>query len=461
MMSLLKKYSRQAIFLYDGLKWHGRVFRWEKNNWKHVEAISHKSGNPGELPGELIDFASNNSAKRVRILIPCEVHNIQVELPDDIEEDELRTALKYELSNEIDIDSHDICIAAARASCFSMGGQESSYLVSYFETNRLEKYEKLCKKNRLTFDGLGPLELGILSFHAQQNPKAQMLFLYAKNGIHVHPANELIPFRIYSIPFGTDPLEDSSRDEERISHTKKQFQYSRTDIHICSTQKPNEDRKRLFQSLFSNDTKVEYIDFSEIATRLAMNVARGRLTGHVNGGYAITALNKAKKAPYRTGTWLLITILTITGIYIGLRRHSFKQQLASANQRKQAWAELVKERSRLESNVEQLLQSRNHNMAMKELMQKPVITNGFLAILEVLAENIPPYTCVTSIIENKDKYYEIKGLTRYQEGLIGLNKAMASAMKEYGFGIELGQIEQSQGGLKDEKIFSCRIIVQR
>jgi len=454
-----KKHSRQTVFLYDGRTWYGRIFTWRKRSWECIESVSQLSQSPWKLPGELLSIAATHSVRRVRALLPNDVHSIQIELPSDIEPEEIHTALAYEVANEVGLDAHMVRLAAVRTSQFRMGGQEDALLATGFEEQQLVQYNRACKKEGLDFDGIGALELAALNCHARREPNARLLLLRPQSGFYVTPGTEAAPFSVQSVSFGVEPLEDASRDEERISHAAKRFRCSKAHVRIWCTQMPSEIRKQQLQNAFGSGVGLEYVDFADQITEIATHAAWQGQVGQVTCGCALVAMRKVNKSPYRVGTWLFLMILAMTGMYIGLRWHTFQEQLAIADQRATAWSELQQERKRLAAEVNRYRNNQSRCVAMEQLMQKRILPQGLEAILGALEKSMPPYTRITSIVQTSEREFEISGTTHYQEGLIGLNRALRAALTSYGFVVEPGQIKSAEDSdIRQETQFICRIV---
>ncbi len=452
------KHSNQAIFLYEGTTWYGRIFAWKKRSWECIESVSHLSPHHRDLPDELLAFAADHSTDRVRILLPAEIHTIQIALPSDIEPEEIHTALAYEVANEVGIDAHMVRLAAVQSSKFCMGGTDDTLLTCSFEIDQLSQYEKACKKNGMTFEGVGSIELGVLNCHARRESGARLLLLREKNGFSASPKTDILPFSVHSIPFGVEPSKETARDQERFSRAAKQFQHTQTDIHVWCSQPLSEERKQQLEQAFGSNTSIEYVDLADEITQIVTHAAYQGNVGQITCGCAMVSTPRVNSAPYRVGTWLFLMILAMTGMYIGLRWHTFHQQLSEANQRKEAWAALEQERKKLDGQVDSLKDFQMRCSKIDKLMKKPVLPKGTVTVLNALSAHMPPYTRITSLIERSNGHYEIQGTTQYQEGLIELHTALTEALRQYGLEVQPGKVEPSDDQYRREMLFSIRIL---
>jgi hypothetical protein len=392
--------------------------------------------------------------------LPNDVHSVQIQLPDDFEPEEIHTALAHEVAAEMGMDASAIRLAAVKASQFCMGGEENTLLTSVFETQQLVQYDQACRKAGLVFDGVGAVELAVLNGHARREPNARLLLLRAHSGFYAGPATEVAPFGTYAVSFGVESQEDAVRDTERISRMARQFRHSHTPVHIWCTHALSATRKEQLQDAFGTDVALQYVDFADMVTPISTHAAWQHQVGRVTCGCALVGMRKTPKSPYRVGTWLFLAIVVMTAAYIGLRWQTFRRQLAATEQRTYAWNELEQERKSLNAQVTQLRETQSRCVAMEQLMGEPVVPAYLGTVLATLAEHMPPYTRITSIVETADRHCEIRGTTQFQEGLIELNQALGEALRPHSLVVEPGQVKQAARDAQRERQFVCRIFPQ-
>ncbi len=453
----LKKQTPVAMVIHDGFEWHVYLYFMEEGAWHSGKTAVFQGRNPHQLPENLTAFAAENGAQRVRILIPSEVYTIGIELPEDCEPEEANSALSYELEGETELEAHAMRLAAVRADRFRMGGTTNNVLSTPFEISLIRTFDDACRAGGLDFEGLGAMELAVLSYHARNFGEARFLLLRQQNCFYVTPATQSLPFAAQSIPVSFSP-EDAAGHPERYERIKRRFK-THTDLPVViwSPVPPDEACLKLVREAAGEQTKILVGRIHDHTAKIARHAAVSRKVGNLFNGCALVGKGQKPKDPHRIGTWLFFSILILCVLTLGMRYLDMRWGLGKANARKAAWETLEKQRKNLKNKADNLRDERNNCQAVdQELSNVQYLPKGLLEILEMLRKEMPMYTRLVRLYQNNEGVLVLEGSTFYPEAIDLLSQAMCRVIQPLGLHVEPMGIEGED--LNGELRFTYQII---
>lgn len=444
-MKLLSGKNRQAIFVFDGHRWCLKIMSFQRRRWTCIESVVELAKPLQVLPEELLAMAVTHSAVKVKILQPCDVHNIEISLPEDLDDEEIQTALVYELASNVEHDPTQTRAAATRASSLSLGAAENQMLIGTFSDSQLEKIHEACTQEKLKFAGIGSLELAFLQYHGTVAPSATFVLLYDHKGIYVSPGHDLVEFSLHTLGFGSAPSKDSNRDREKIARFARLFSINKCKaVKIYCASPLVSARKDELDEAFGIDADAEYVDIQDVLDDVVSKAALSK-PDKLEGVCSLVSRRKPPKPPYRAGTWMFCAIIFMTLLYIVLRWWALEQEIATAKDRAARWKKIENKRESLQKEAQSLRDKRDEYVKIIEFMKTEIAPFALKNIFIVLSENIPPYTHISAIKGGAESSYTISGYTKYQEGLIQLNHALKKEMNRLGLQVRPGDVKPVEG----------------
>ena len=421
------------MLVYDGNTWYARIFIWSHKHWKCVEEISAVSEVRDSIPTKILDFAKRNKAKRVRVLRPAEMHQVELQLPADIEPEEIHTAISSQIENEADLEPGAARFASVKINQFGLGGHSDAIVSTSFGIEIINKYKAQCAEAKLTFDGIGSVELASLACQARLEPNARFLIMRENESFYVCPESNNAPFFSQTFTFGVTPDTDSQRDQDRLDRAAKTFRRSTEHIHIWATSELSNNRKAQIQEAFTDDAAIEYIHFSERVTQLATHATWHNNHGNINSGCALIDAPKKAKSPYRSGTWLMFAILLFSLAGMFLIYHKNKASLDSKKEQIAKWEERLALRKKLSAKLKVLRTAQSKSRKTVALMKQPTVSKELITILYTLAKKHPEdYTRIYKITQVADRKFKIEGMSPAEKTPTLIASILEKALGKYG-----------------------------
>jgi hypothetical protein len=447
-----KRRSRVAVLLHDGTAWHAQVFAFGRPHWRSVTSMAIGGHNPRVLPEPLLDFADKHGARRVRLVLPQNIHTLKMELPADAEAEELQTAMAFELGGETGAAVEALRVAAARAETFRMGAAPDMLLAASFDEAALEQYVAACRAAGLDFDGAGALELAALAVHAERQPKARLLLLRHDTTFYAVPATEVSPMTAGPVAFAAGEEAYAELDEERYERIIRRFNlHLMLPMSICCLPMPSENHKQQLRELAGGRADVEFRDLGAEFEHLARQVAETAEIGYPAGGGAVVGTRPPEKDPHRAGTWLFFLLLLTTIASLGLYWYLLRTDLEMLKIKAEAWEAIQGKRKLLEQQHDGLRVERSRcEQTVRLLESKSPLPKGLLPLLDALDRAIPEFTRVTSIDEDGQGGFLVRGHTAVQDRLSDLEKTLLAEMAKLGLLVEQRHLAPIEGSLECE-----------
>ncbi len=452
-----KKQTPLAMVIHDGSEWHVYLYSLNDGSWQRGKTGRFPGRNPHLLPEKLTAFAAEHGAQRVRILIPSEVYTIGIELPEDHEPEEAHTALAFELEGETELEVHAMRLAAVRADRFRMGGTSNNVLATPFENSLIQAFDDACRAEGLNFEGVGSMELAVLNYHARNFVEARCLLLRRQSSFYVIPATQGMPFAAQSIPATFSP-DDAAEHQERYERVKRRFKtHADLPLVVWSAGPPDDERRVIISTVAGEQVETTVENIHDSIAEIALHAASAREVGTMFNGCALVGKSEKPKDPYRAGTWIFFGILVMCFLTLGVRYLDMRSDLAVARAREAAWRELEQKRKTLKSKADGMLDERNNCLAIvRQLSGGRNLPAGMLELLDMLRKEMPMYTRLIRLHQNKKGILVLEGTTFYQQAIDILSQSMCRAMQPLGLHVEPVGIEGKE--LNGELRFTFRIV---
>ncbi|MDR1270545.1 MAG: hypothetical protein LBK82_13570 [Planctomycetaceae bacterium] len=438
------KYSRVAVFLYDGNQWYAYVLTYQKSFWQTVAQTTQASKNPRQIPPQLLEFAEKNNAKRVRVVLPQSVHKIDnVELPYDAAPEEIQTIIASQFIQNTGQEFGTIRVASSFADSFHMGGTNETLYAAGFELAQLELYEKLCQSVGLRFDGCGSLEIATLAIGSRFHDECRFLILRRDSSFYAVGATEQLPMMTSMISLARSN-DERGRDTERLQGTARRLNAQKSiPLQIFFSSEIDEKRIKELQNIIDSDTAVTFTELSEIAEEIARETAAVTESSVPANGTTLVGIPEKEKSPYRVGTWIFGLALFFAVFFTIVTYCKLQSDLNTINTKTAEWEKLRAERKKLNDKLAAIDTQRNKNEKIILLLnRKNPLPEVLVPLLLELNANMPVYTRLTEIEQIAENELLLTGYTLYQDGFLQLRPRLNQKMNEYHTLVEQKTLEK-------------------
>ncbi|MFW5922857.1 MAG: hypothetical protein ACOCSQ_00575 [Planctomycetota bacterium] len=455
---IFRRRKPMVIALHAGRRWYAVVYRYHDGEW-HPETREHyEYPNARQLPDEMLSWAVEQEATRLRVVIHGDVHTMEMDLPEDAESEEIHTAITYEAAPQLDVDAHLLRVSAVRTDQYRMGGDPDVVAIAGYEQPLLEQYAEDCDRHGLDFEGVAPLELVALNRHARISSTERLVVLRQHAGFLAVPAGEDSDFFLGMLAFGADPM-DEEAEEERIARSQRSFRIGPdTPVHVVSTHPLSDKRIETLQRVVGEDIELHVESMEEFAPAMLKHVVLAD-AGRTDHGSAVVNLPPEPVDPRRYGTWGCAAIVLISAALLGFVWSQHLNRLQQANEHKERWTRLKEKRREAENRYEKLTEERSMLEKTDRILRetKP-LPAGILSLLKVLTSDMPPYTRICSITHTGDRI-EVKGRSMRGHGVNVLTDSIDSAMRTRKYRVEPGTVSLAEG--EHEHKFSYHLVPTR
>jgi len=449
-----------AIYLHDGTRWRVVVTAHSRGRWS-IRGSETASGSALRLPEELLAYADARHVRRMAVLMTAEIHSVAFKAPLDADPEELQTALRYETAQSLGADAEALRLAAINADFYSLGCDPDTWLLAAFQEDRLRYFERLALDRGLRFLGCGSFELAVLGwFRRHHSGDTRLLLVKETDAFYVAPGLDEIPFVTAALPVGNRPDPDPARDHDRRERAARRLAaHNRMPIGVmtCNDAAAPADALRMAE-LIPPATEQTTQTVAAILDDLASTVCND-LSRHADAICPLVGPTPPHRDPYRAGTWLFFAIVLTTMAGIATNWHTLASHEAALLARKQAWATLENARKNTQAKATALRKQRDTEIQRRNaLLNTPVLPPGLMPTLETLATAMPPYTRLESLVHSDSPNgFEIRGHTRWQEGLADLLQNLNDALRPLNMVAQQDSIATSDGG-RHELSFVYRIV---
>lgn len=445
-----------AICMHDGDVWRAHVYRYARGDWAAHASTKLESPNAKHLPDDILAWARDQGARRVRVVAHGDVHTLRIELPGDADPEEVHTGIAYEAASEMGVDAHLLRVSAVRADRYRLGGPPDLLLVVGHEVGIVNRYREDCARHGLRFDGVGSLELVALSRHARDSSGERFLLLRRHAGFMAVPAAENSEMLLRGVAFGAAPMDDQAREAELIEQSRRSFGLlSHTPVHIvASLPLPQERMDRLLTVLGEKaELRVETLD--DFAPRMLKHAAWSS-PGRTEQGCALVGVAPKAKDPRRAGTWAAVAAIVLTALSLAWLWKTAADDLAAVRKRQADWRALTAARESAAEKYKGMVRERNEIMKTRSVIEGVCpVCPGLPPLLDALSASMPPYTRVTAIKQVAAEI-EVTGKALWPRGAALLAEAMGSAMQPHGYQVQPGGL--AVGDAEGERAFNYRLV---
>ena len=447
---MFKRGKRTAIYLHDGTQWRVVVAAYARGRWS-VLGTETATGSVLRLPEELLAFAETHHARRLAVLLSAEVHSVTFKAPLDADPEELQTALRYETAQSLGADADNLRLAATNADFYGLGADPNTWLLAAFQDDQLRYFERLALDRGLKFLGGGAIEMAMLGWFSRRNPGGEnrLLFIKETETFYAAPGLGEVPLVTATLPVGSRPDPDTERDRERLERASRRLA-AHAKIPVCAvTCMKTADAagtERIKQSV-QNASEVALIALSDVLNEF-IDVVCTDISKYDGTTCPLVGPTPPHRDPHRVGTWLFLAIVFITGAGIFANWRSLVREEEALQERKKAWGILESARKSAKGKSAQLRQQRDTEVKRRNaLLNTPVLPKGLLPTLETVATAMPPYSKLESISNSPTQdCIEIRGRTRWQEGLADFVRTLNEALRPCGMSVRQDSVTVAEGG---------------
>lgn len=458
---MFKRGKTTAIYLHDGTRWRVAVASYRRGCWS-VVGTEVAVGSVLRLPEELMAFAETHHARRMAVLLGAEIHSVTFKAPLDADPEELQTALRYETAQSLGADADDLRLAATNADFYGLGADPDTWLLAAFQDDQMRYFERLALDRGLKFLGCGSIELAMLGWFSRRNPGGEnrLLFIKEAETFYAAPGLGEVPLVTVALPVGSRLDPDADRDRERLDRASRRLA-AHARVPVCAVtcmetaEAPGAERLR--QSV-QNTSEVALLALSDVLDEF-IDVVCADVSRYSGTICPLIGPTPPHRDPYRVGTWLFFAIVIITGAGIFANWRGLVTEEAALEERKKAWDILENARKSAKDKSALLRKQRDAEVQRRNtLLNTPVLPTGLLQTVETVATSMPPYSKLESI-SNAPTHegIEIRGHTRWQEGLADFLRVLNDALRPCGMSVRQDAVTVADGG-RHELSFVYRIV---
>jgi len=441
----MRKYAPLTLAVYDGLGWRASVYRWSRGQWRCFATTSDPSRHGKQLPKSILDFALKSGTRRLRVLLSNDVQPLSLAMPDDLTLEEQHTAIAHEASGELGLDANTQLLAAARSDLYDMGGDMHSLAVSAFDRLLIERFAEDAAREGLAFEGIGPLELALLWWHARHDPGQRLLLVRGTTAFYALPAGEIQPFLLSTLPLGLTAATDTNARERAERAKERLATHRELPLRVVIAGADSQPDIAWLMPLLGDPVAVETHALSELEPD-ALQLAVDCRVGGTTSPCAWVGLPPRPRDPHRHGTVIMVLIVLLTLGWVGRQYQSMQSRLYRDQARLAAWELLEQSRQSAKSESDRHRDRQAVLMSRQALLENRVpLPPGLIVTLDTLARDMPPYSRLTALSCREGNILEITGETRWQDGLSQLDEALRRALREIGMKREFGGIEAIDG----------------
>lgn len=448
MMSWLQRLSRKrrkGVAIFDGERWSLAVFEWQDGEWTSVSSTEVASRNARHVPEALIDAAIEAGASAVRVLLPADIRVGAISGADDLEPEELHTALAYELAADWGHEPDKMRLAFAPGAMYGLGFTADQFLVAGFDQVTVESFARSFVQAGIRFDGLGALELALLAAYSG-GPDQDWLFLRKQAGFLATAGTERQPPSIGTVPVGLQ--EDATESgRERVLRLQRRLQASGSvPLNVIAMAPPEAATPDGIRPIIGPRALARVIPFDE-ARPLVCEAA-------LEPVYPLAQPPPPPRDPNRVGTWICLGVIFLTAMLLFAQWRMLTNQISYEKVRKEAWSTLQTERASHERRFDDMRAERDRLLTVERLFQRAERFPPALPVLmEALTQGIPTQTRITRIRQTGPNAFELEGKTRWANGKVHLHRLLTDTLFPLGIIVEPGKLQFHEDALEQEFIY--------
>jgi hypothetical protein len=447
-----KKEAKTLILLFDGECWYGGVPH-SDGTWEQLREPAAKAAG---LPESLLHWGLNSGALRVRVALPAEP--VELELDEELDPLLLNPAELYlllcdELAEKSGMEPEEIAPSAASFPLLAMGPDENRLMAAVFERERIHDYHEQCEHHGLKFDGLASLPGLMLALHARtrSDPKEGLFFFGRKQAfIAGIPGGEHL-FSCRPVPAGLPTGPQANEGIRRLARRIKSFLAN--PLHLIvpdGSVRAAEECVRAVQ-----ECTLHAEEFSALCTRWMQMLAEA--APHLlEGPVGLTGLPpKVKDAKYTGGVIcggaILLTLLVLGGLWGGKawQKHSLEKLKADI-------AALESAQKSAESAYHSVQDEINRVRRLYASLSAapPKVSRHFSDIALALSRTLPKYSRITSVVQEKEST-RIIGATQWPQEISRFSVDLQEALRS--FGLRVVPLDMKPSADTSETLFEMEI----
>ena len=208
-----------VVLGFDGVRWRG-VFVPSGGGVSGEVRVSEARCGAGELPGDLLDWAVSVDARGIRVLFPSEIHNMEMEIPPDLDWRQASTAVMWEVTALTGKKSGEMVNASTTLSALGVERGGGGVLTSSFDLRTLEGFSRACSGKGLDFEGAVSVQAALMALHVSaRETRSLSMILHLEDALFAFlPPGAVSPRpAIRNISLSSPGESDASKIERRIT----------------------------------------------------------------------------------------------------------------------------------------------------------------------------------------------------------------------------------------------------
>jgi len=437
-----------AVFAFDGSRWRGAIVSSGGGSVDGNKVSDLRCG-ADELPGDLLDWAAALDARGVRVLLPSEIHNMEMEIPPDLDWRQASTAVMWEVSALTGRKSGEMLNASTRLSALGVERGGGNVLTSSFELRVMEGFSAACAEKGLDFEGAASIQAALMASH-MSSPKARKLSMILHldaavfaflppGGLSQRPA-------IRNISLSSPGELDASKIERRIT---RRLALGGRDAVLYSSSGAEEGIGKILETDIGAGS-IERKSLDGVWSELA-GIASEARSDRFDVACPLAALprkswNKGAVVDVAVVALLAFALLAPMCVFGFLSWESRQMSRSKAEFRvfQERRSGLEKETARLEKEIE----------SRRLLLGGGKVDKVFLDALRLLAATIPRGVVLDSL-EYSDGAFKIAGTATSQTSLSLFHKRVDARARPMGLKVLGSSLSKKCGGTRFEMDLSA------
>jgi len=177
------KKNRTAVLVYGNKSWH--VFILSSRDKECLAELKEVNCEKSDtIPHRIFEWMLENETWRFRVVLPSELHNITLELPERLDMEQTHTAIAWETAELTGANSIGVRHASCRVSAFGIEKNSEQIITASFSVNALKNYRSESKAFGIVFEGVMSLQSVFLALHiARCREVNEAMILLGENSI--------------------------------------------------------------------------------------------------------------------------------------------------------------------------------------------------------------------------------------------------------------------------------------
>jgi hypothetical protein len=408
-----KKNKITAIFIHDGYCWYASVF-----NAGLVASKVFNISDAENLSPELLKWALEHDVKQVKVAVLSDLHNINMELPENLDMEQTHTAIAWESAELTGKNALGVRHASCKVSALGIDFHSNELITASFKTDLLKNFKSQCTAFRLEFLGVASVQSAFLAMHiSDENRKNKNFIFLSNNGVFAfilsNGKNSKIQMR--NILFESENRNENSLFKNRFKIKLQHLPLSENNSCIyefkISKSLDDDTTLKIIENIFFTEfpeNKNELIHFNDSTERLSI-IFNESEAGNLNTNCPLAILPEVKLG--KSGRANIISLFIILAALIYVIAYSSGLFIRNISL-KHSYTEMksfIDKRNVVEGQLKALDKKLEKKQKLYSLMSSGKKENKkFLNFLNALASVIPP-EMVLDYIQFNDGSITIQG----------------------------------------------------